>query len=106
MALITVSGEPGCRLDEVARIAAQRLQFELITEPLLAKMIVEEFGQGTRIPDRAYRHVTASTIARLGLRHHLVAAIIGSEILFTSFPGRLRVRVEAPEVWRIGTVMV
>src|SRR5688572_24481631 len=101
MALVTVSGEPGCRLEEAARITAQRLQFELVTEPLLTKMVREEFSVNVGIPDRAYRHVIASLIARLAMQHHLVAAVIGSEVLFQNFPGRLRVRIGAPDTWRI-----
>ena len=32
MALIAVSGHPGCRYEEVARLTAQRLAFELLTQ--------------------------------------------------------------------------
>ena len=57
MAFITVSGEPGCRHEELARMAAQRLECELVTEPDLAKMISAEFGDSIRIPDLAWRPV-------------------------------------------------
>ena len=50
MALITVSGLPGCRHEEVARLASQRLNYELITEARLRAMIAEEFGSETAIP--------------------------------------------------------
>ena len=36
MAFITVSGEPGCRHEELARMTAQRFECELVTEPDLA----------------------------------------------------------------------
>ena len=32
MALIAVSGHPGCRFEEVARLTAQRLGFHLLTQ--------------------------------------------------------------------------
>ena len=44
MALIAVSGHPGCRFDEVARITAQRLKFELLTQSQVRNLIEEEFG--------------------------------------------------------------
>jgi cytidylate kinase len=33
MALITISGGPGCREEEVARLTAQALSFELVRPP-------------------------------------------------------------------------
>jgi cytidylate kinase len=55
MAFITVSGEPGCRHEELARMAAQRLECELVPEPDLVKMIAAEIGDSIRIPDLAWR---------------------------------------------------
>jgi hypothetical protein len=106
MALITVSGAPGCRTEEVARITAQRLRFELITESRLHKMADEEFGAGTPIPGHAWRHVAASFLTQLGTRHHLVAVCLGAESLFKHFPGLLRVQVIAPESRRVGSLML
>jgi hypothetical protein len=106
MALITLSGAPGCRTEEVARICAQRLRFELITENRLRNMIHDEFGGASPIPDRAYRHVVASMIARLATSHHLVAATYGSEALFKHLPGLLRVQINAPESRRVGSLMI
>ena len=51
MAFIAVSGEPGCRHEELARMAAQRLQCELITESDLAKMIAAQFEHTAARPD-------------------------------------------------------
>ena len=39
MAFVTVSGQPGCREVELARVAAERLEWELVTEPDLAKRL-------------------------------------------------------------------
>src|SRR4051812_1267855 len=106
MALITLSGTPGCRTEEVARICAQHLQFELITESRLRSMIQTEFGSTSPVPDRAYRHVIASMLARLALDHHIIAAAHGSEVLFKHLPGTLRVQIGAPESRRFGSLMV
>ena len=44
MALIAVSGHPGCRYEEVARITAQRLAFELLTQARVQALAGQEFG--------------------------------------------------------------
>jgi cytidylate kinase len=106
MAVVTVSGEPGCRTDEVARIAAQRLGFELITETGLRSLIDEDFGTVTTIPDKAYAHVLASMLARLATEHHLVLTTVGAEVALQKFPALLRVRLVAPETHRVGCLMI
>jgi cytidylate kinase len=106
MALITVSGEPGCRPDEVARLTAQLLNFELVTESRLQSLLVQEFGSDTPIPDKAYSSVVVSIIARLATELHLVLSISGAERLFKNFPGVLSVQMVAPESRRVGTLML
>jgi cytidylate kinase len=107
MALITVSGEPGCRTDEVARMTAQRLGWELITESRLHLLLEDEFGTLDEVPDKAYRHLVLSILARLATEHHLVSSAEGSELLAPrQFPGLLRVRLVAPESWRVGSIML
>ena len=107
MALITISGQPGCRTEEVARITAQRLGWELIAQGRLRRMIDEEFGEATSIPDRAYPLVVLSIMARLAREHHLVATASSVDSLSPrQFPALLRIRITAPESWRIGALMV
>lgn len=105
MALIAVSGHPGCRFEEVARISAQRLGFELITRSRIQSLAGEEFG-ATRIPDRAYPSLVTSVLARLATEHHLVYCASGGEVQARHFPGMLRVHVVAPENVRIGNLML
>jgi hypothetical protein len=107
MALIAVDGEPGCRTEEVAGVAAQRLGWETVTELKLSRLLEAEFGGIERIPDRAYPHVVVSVLARLATRHHIVASVEGMELLSPrSFPGVLRVYLSAPASWRTGTVLL
>ncbi len=106
MGLITVSGDPGARHEEVARLAAHRLSFELITAAGLQGLVEQEFGSDTPIPDKAFADVVTSIVARLATRHHLVVCAEGPELLFKSFPGSLRVRIVAPESRRIGMLML
>src|SRR5512140_3459014 len=106
MGLITVSGEPGSHHEEVARLTAQRLHFELVNDSRLGAMIAEEFGADAAIPDRAWRHVAAHILARLATEHHLVVATAGAEMLFRNFPNWLRVDVVAPEARRVGALMI
>jgi cytidylate kinase len=106
MALITISGQPGCRFEEVARITSQRLGFELITESRLSQLIEQEFGAGISIPDRAHLPLMQSMVARLATSHHLVLCTEGAEAVSAGFPGRLRVYVVAPDSVRVGSLMV
>ena len=68
MALIAVSGHPGCRFEEVARFSAQRLDFELLTQARIRDLARKEFGESSNIPDRAYSPLVTSILARLGDR--------------------------------------
>ena len=106
MGLITVSGQAGCRFEEVARTAAQRLDFQLVTETQLCAAIEREFGSGAPIPDKAYADVLGSILARLAVDRHCVIAVEGAESFFWTFPGLLRVGIVAPESVRVGNLMV
>jgi cytidylate kinase len=106
MALIAVSGHPGCRYEEVARISAQRLDFELLTQPRLRTLMGEEFGAETQIPDKAYPSLVTSILGRVATERHIVYCAIGGEVQARHFPGTLRVHVVAPENIRIGNIML
>jgi cytidylate kinase len=106
MALITVSGEPGCREEEVARLTAQALSFELVTQTRLQGLIAQEFGDEAQISDKAFRPALLSILARLATEHHLLVCARGVEHLFKNFLGVLRVRIVAPESRRIGALML
>ena len=80
MALIAVSGHPGCRFEEVARFCAQRLGFELLTQSRVAALAGEEFGADTKLPDKAYPSLVTSILARLATQHHLVFCAAGGEL--------------------------
>lgn len=107
MALIAVHGETGCRVEEVANVAAQRLGWELVTEAMMSRLLEREFGHIDQIPDRAYPHVVTSVLARLATEHHLITSAHGTELLSQKhLTGLFRVRVVAPESWRVGMVLV
>ncbi len=106
MALIAVSGHPGCRYQEVARLTAQRLGFELLTQSRIRDLASQEFGAETPIPDKAYSSLVTSILARLATQHHLVYCAIGGEVQARHFPGMLRVHVVAPENARVGNLMI
>ena len=72
MALIAVSGHPGCRFEEVARIAAQKLDFELLTQARIAAAARAEFGEQTEIPAKAWATLATSVLAKLATEHHIV----------------------------------
>jgi hypothetical protein len=105
MALVTISGDPASRWEEVAHAAAQLLQFELVTEARLAQWMTEEFGDAT-IPEKAWKPAAVSILTRLATEHHLVIAIAGAESLFNALPMLLRAGITAPEARRAGNVMI
>jgi hypothetical protein len=105
MALLTISGEPASRWEEVAHGAAQLLNFELVTETRLAQWITEEFGDAA-IPDRAWKSALVSLVARMAAAHHLVVALPASESLFAPMPLVLRAGIVATEARRIGNLMI
>jgi cytidylate kinase len=106
MALIAVSGHSGCRFEEVARLSAHRLGFELLTQARIRDLTSEEFGPEARIPDKAYASLVTSVLARLATDHHIVYCAVGGELHARHFPGMLRVHVVAPESVRIGNLML
>ena len=105
MALVTISGDPASRWEEVAHAAAQLLRFELVTESKLAQWMSEEFGD-QKIPEKAWKPAAISILARMAMQHHLVIAVEGSESLFKSLPMQLRAGITAPEARRAGNVML
>ncbi len=106
MALIAVSGQPGCRFEELSRLLAQRLGYELVNELRLRALIQQEFGPDTRIEAKAYRYIVTSMIAGLATAHHLVFCAEGAEVIAAAFPGALRVYVIAPDSARVGSLMI
>src|SRR5579871_5429841 len=106
MALIAVSGQPGCRFEEVARISAHRLSFELVNESRMNGLIERDFGADGRVPDKARADLVASILARLATEYHLVYCAPGAEMLSRQFPGTLRVKLIAPDSVRAGNLMV
>jgi cytidylate kinase len=105
MAIISVTGEPGCRVEESASLAAQRLEMEFLSESTLRRLIAEEFGE-TAIPERAYLPALLSVLARLATSHHLMVTAGGAEILMPRFPSALRIYLTAPENYRVGALML
>jgi hypothetical protein len=105
MALVTISGDPASRWEEVAHAAAQLLSFELVTEARLAQWMTEEFGDA-QIPEKAWKPAAVSILTRMATEHHLVIAIAGAESLFNALPMLLRAGITAPEARRAGNVMV
>ena len=106
MALIAVSGHAGCRFEELARISAQQLGFELLTQSRIRSLTEEEFGAETKIPERAWPSLITSILARIATEHHLVYCALGAEVEAKAFPGTLRVHVVATENVRIGNLML
>lgn len=106
MGVITVSGEPGCRSGETARLAAQRLGFEHVSSTRLETMLEEEFGPEALADAKAWPLMAGSILVRAAAQSHLVVGVDGAERLFDNFPALLRVRIVAPLSRRIGNLMI
>jgi len=106
MALLAISGQPGLRTEEVARLAAERLEFELITQARLENLYDAEFPSGNGISARGYADLVTVILARLAGRHHLVFCGWGGQYLFRGFPGVLRVMLTASPAARAGWLMI
>ncbi|HPT27340.1 MAG TPA: cytidylate kinase family protein [Bryobacteraceae bacterium] len=106
MAVITVSGEPGCRSGEVAGLIAQSCGFQRISAGRLDAMLEEEFGPAASFPEKAWPAMAASILLRHSTDSDLVVGVDGAENLFRNYPGLLRIRIVAPRNRRIGNVML
>ena len=106
MAIVTVAGETGCRWEELARLVALQLKYELVHESRMADLLRSEFGPGVSIADKAWPPAALSVLARLAVDYNIVAAGEGAEMLFQNYPGALKVYVIAPEAFRIGNWML
>src|SRR5690242_7999960 len=105
MALLTISGDPASRWEEVAQAVAQLLNFELVTETRLAQWMTEAVG-ATPLPGRVWASAAAAAGARLAREHPLLIALDGAEHLFRPAPWVLRVRITAGEGHRAGKLML
>src|SRR5579864_9356935 len=105
MAILTISGAPASRFEDVAHGCAQLLGFEFVTESRLSQWMTEEFGEAP-VPDRAWRPAAVSILARLAVEHHLVICLWGAESLFPNSSFTLRAGIVASEARRIGNVML
>ena len=107
MALIAVSGHPGCRYEEVARITAQRLGFELLTQSRIRALADEEFGAEYQDPRQGLPQPGHFHPGAPGHRaSHGVLRRRAAKCRRRHFPGMLRVHVVAPENVRIGNLML
>jgi|SRR5579864_649937 len=106
MGLIAISGQPGCRFEEVARITAQRLGFEMVTASRIAGLVEQEFAPLQTVPNKAYLDLVASIVARLATEHHMVVCGDSLELLAKLLPGMLRVHIVAPDSVRVGNIML
>jgi hypothetical protein len=106
MAVITVSGEPGCRTREVAQRASVLLGCEHLSAPRVDALIQEQFGDAALLKPKSWPHLIASILVRHATEMHLVVGVDGAEQLFPHFPALLRVRIVAPLNRRIGNTML
>ena len=106
MAVVTITGEPGCRVEEAVRRVARRIGFELLPESQLRQMVAEEFGGESALPDKLYPAGLTVILARLACQHHTVVSALGVETLVRDFPGVMRIGLTAADRFQAGTLMI
>src|ERR1700730_10367197 len=92
MAIISVSGEPGCPHDELAGLIAQKLAAELVTEAGFQQLVETEFP-GANIPEKAWKYVLQLIVARMGSGKHIVVCVPNAAAAIRELPDALRVNV-------------
>ena len=103
LSVLTITGEPGGRQDEVARLAAQRLGFEWISQTRMDALLA---SWPTPLAPRLWPYAATSSLARLATEHHLAISVPGSELLFPALDSVLRVHVPASPSRRAGALML
>jgi cytidylate kinase len=105
MAIVAISGEPGCRAEEVAGAVARELQYQFIHESRLAELLREAFGT-TAIPVPAAAAASGSVVASLAAHHHLVVAFPLDASLVQTYPAVLRIHLTGSLNRRLGNLMI
>ena len=80
MAILTISGEPASRWEEVAHTVSQLPGFKLVTETGLSQWMASEFGATGFTRPCVAVPAALSTLARMAAEHHLVVAIPPTDV--------------------------
>jgi len=105
VAIVSLTAEIGCPVEETAKLAAVRLGYHLLTEFDLAETLEAEFG-AIEIPPAAWGSAVQSILCRMAADNHLLLAFPGAGYLFPDFPAMLRVHLTAAEGRKIGNFML
>ncbi|MEQ1886177.1 MAG: hypothetical protein ABL967_14020 [Bryobacteraceae bacterium] len=105
MALLTISGEPASRWEEIALVAARLLDFELVTESRLDQWLAEEFAEIV-VPARAWKSAALHVLSRLAAERHLLLALNGAVEMFGAELPSLHIHISATPTQRAGNVML
>jgi hypothetical protein len=109
LGVIIVSGGPGIRTAEVARLARVMLasagvNCELLDEARLTQLTQEEFPQA--LPCKAWGDAITGLLAHAAAEHHLLLTGERAEYLMPRTTCVLRVHLQAPEASRVGCLML
>jgi hypothetical protein len=105
MSILSISGEPGCRPEDLARLLAPRLGYELLTAGALEQTLAGIRKQDTELPDRAWPLLAADVLIRRAAHTGLVYCLPGGQFLLRGLPDVFRVHLAASESSRIGAYM-
>lgn len=105
-----LSGGPGIRTAEVARVArvllsSRGLDCEVIDEARLNQMIQEGFPN-VPLPDKAWVDAVTALLVHAATEHHLLVTVPGAQYLLRRVEGVRRVQVQCNEAARVGYLML
>ena len=100
MAILTVSGQAGLRVEDIGRQVAAGLDCELVTQARLDGLYQSE------IPARGYADIVTSMVARQAAERRVVFTGPGAAHLFGHLPDVLRVLLVARPAVRAGALMI
>ncbi|MEZ5398597.1 MAG: hypothetical protein R2729_02945 [Bryobacteraceae bacterium] len=106
MAVVTFSGEPGCRAADAARFLASRRGFDYLSESGLRQALAAEYSAETAIPDRLFREAVSPILARRAAKSHVVLECAAAESIAEGFPALFRIHLGGPVRFRTGAFMV
>ena len=105
MSILSISGEPGCRPEDLARLLAPRLSYELLISGGLEQILGDSRKHNEELPDRAWPLLAADVLIRRAAHGGVIYCLPGGQFLLRGLPDVFRVHLVAPESSRIGAYM-
>jgi cytidylate kinase len=121
MAIISISRQIGSLGDEIAKLAADQLGYELIEKSQISEILakhgfsasdVDKYDekkpsllQTLSIQKKIFAHLIRTAVYELAAKENVMIVGRGAQVILKDIPGTLHVRVIAPYAARVGRLM-